>query len=263
MPDRISLFSEKGGVGKTTLSINLAAALAGLGRRVLVVDCDPQANATDVLLDGAAYPDGLDTAGVILGHTDAADALHPVAAFDGWVMPAGLCLADAQVELANAPGRDARLRAALETIEHRFDVVLFDCPPGRGLLAIAALAASDRVILPMDGSRHGLHGVQRGVELAAQVRKYCPDPMRPGTPTIGGIVLNRVGKNRTHAECAENLATAYGELLIGSIPAAVAVDSAGWAARPVVLSEPNSPPAKALVELARRLDTHGRISKAG
>lgn len=262
MADCIALISEKGGTGKTLLTVNLAAALSMSGKRVLVVDCDQQGNASDLLLDGAAVDESRDLSAVLLGECFAADAVLPVSGFEASIIPAGSRLAETQVELVNAPGRDLRLRCAVQELRDQYDYILCDCPPGRGLLAIVALAAADRVILPMDGSRHGLIGVQKAIELASQVRRFCADPQRPGAPAIAGIVLNRVSKNKTHQECADHLSAAYGSLFMASIPAAICVDTAGWNAKAVVLSDPTSAPAKAIRELARRIGTNGNANAA-
>lgn len=254
----LALMSEKGGVGKTTLAMNLAASL-GASSRVLVVDCDQQASATEIMLDGAEVgPEDLSS--VLLGEATAWQAIIENTSFGASLLPASEKLAEVQILLANEPGRDTRLRHALEDIRERYDWIILDCPPGRGLLAIIALAAADRVILPMDGSRAGLVGIQKGIDLAGQVRRFCPDPLRPGAPAIAGIVLNRVSKNKTHDECLANLRQAYGELLLGVIPQAVAVDTAGWKAAALVISEPNSTPAKAIAELARRIGNVGKLA---
>ena len=264
MCECIALFSEKGGTGKTTLTANLAAALATAGKKVLVVDCDQQGSASDLLLDlgdpGAEL--NPDLSSVLLGDCDTEAAIRSAVSFGVSVLPAGNRLADTQVELTNAPGRDQRLRTALATIRSEYDFVLIDCPPGRGLLAIIALAAADQVILPMDPSRGGLVGVQRGIELAAQVRRHCADPLRPGAPAVLGVVLNRVQKNKTHQECHEQLTASYGPLYVASIPAAVCVDSAGWSAAAVVLTDPASAPARAISALTQRILSRGKSAAA-
>ena len=264
MNDRIAVFSEKGGTGKTVLTVNLAAVFAGAGKRVLVIDTDSQGNASDLLLDlGARDTEiGDDLSAVLLGEVGVECAIVETSIPGVSIIPAGNRLADAQVELVNAPGRDQRLRNALAEVREQFDTVLIDCPPGRGLLAIAALAASDRVLLPMDPSRGGLAGVQRAIDLVTQVRRHCADPLRPGAPAIAGVVLNRFSQNKTHRECQEQLAETYGDLFLATIPSAVCVDSAGWAARAVVLADPASQPAKAIRQLAERMMGYGTAAAA-
>ena len=254
----LALMSEKGGCGKTTLSMNLAASLSERSR-VLLVDCDQQASATEIMLDGAAVGAD-DLSAVLLGEATASQAIIEKTSFGSSLLPASDRLAEVQVLLANEPGRDTRLRHALEEVREQYDWIILDCPPGRGLLAIVALAAADRVILPMDGSRSGLIGVQKAIELAGQVRRFCPDPLRSGAPAIQGIVLNRVSKNKTHDECLANLRQAYGDLLLGVIPAAVCVDTSGWKAAALVKSDPASTPAKAITELARRIGNVGKLA---
>jgi chromosome partitioning protein len=259
MTTTLALFSEKGGVGKTTLCINLGAALAKAGQRVLIIDADSQATASELLMDGQPNREGQDLPAVLLGECDAADAIHAATeSFGLSLIPAGAGLADAQVELTNLPGRDMQLRYAVNAVRDQFDWILLDCPPGRGILSVTALAAADLIMLPMDPSRGGLFGVQRGIELANKVRRFCADSARPGAPAILGVVLNRIQRNKTHAECAENLQTNYGSLYLGSIPAAVAVDTAGWNAAAVINSDPTSPPAKAILELAKRVKSHAK-----
>lgn len=254
MARRIALIAEKGGVGKTTLAVNLAAALAG-SRRVLVVDADQQGNASELLLDcGPGDTHAADLSQVLLGERDARDAVQPAISAPGvCLITSGKNLAHAQVELTNLPGRDLRLRYALDEIDADFDFVLIDCPPGRGLLAVAALAAADSMLIPMDPSRDGLGGVQKTIELGNDVRRFVPDQRRPGAPGVLGVVINRVQRNKTHADCVENMRKSYGALLLACIPSAVSVDTAGWAAKPVVLSEPASAPSKAINDLAKRI----------
>ena len=263
MAKRIALMSEKGGVGKTTLTVNLAAALAPR-HRVLVVDADQQGNASDLLLDcapGDAH--AADLSAVLLGKASAADAIQPSVSAPGvFLITAGKDLAHTQVELTNLPGRDLRLRHALDDIDAEWDYMLIDCPPGRGLLAIAALAAADSMLIPMDPSRDGLMGVNKAIELGNDVRRYIPNQRVPGAPGVLGVVINRVARNKTHADCVANMQKTYGPLLLACIPNAVSVDTAGWAAKPVVLSEPASAPSKAISDLAKRIASNVAASAA-
>jgi chromosome partitioning protein len=258
----IAIFSEKGGVGKSTLAINLGAALAAAGRGVLVIDADSQANASDIVTDGLMLGEDSDLSAVLLDECEAENAVVWSESFGLSIIPAGNRLADTQADMVNLPGRDTRLRLALAGMRDRFDYILIDCPPGRGLLAIAALAAADEVLIPTDPSRGGLVGVQRAIDLANQVRRYCADAARPGAPGIMGVVLNRCQKNKTHQQCAADLAAGYGPLFIATIPQAVAVDASGLDARAIVLMAPTNPAAEAIANLARRIDSHGTANAA-
>lgn len=258
----IAIFSEKGGVAKTTVCINLGAALAAAGRSVLIVDADSQANATDIVANGLMLGEDSDLSAVLLDEREPEAAVADSPSFGVSIIPAGNRLADTQADLLNLPGRDTRLRLALATLRSQFDYILIDCPPGRGLLAINALAAADEVLIPTDPSRGGLVGVQRAIDLANQVRRFCADQSRPGAPAIMGVVLTRCQKNKTHQQCAADLAEGYGELFIATIPQAVAVDAAGLDARSIVLASPTNPAAEAIINLARRIDTHGTANAA-
>src|SRR5262249_33764856 len=143
----IAWCSEKGGTGKSTSAINSAAALAKAGRRVLLVDLDPQANASLVLLRGVqAEPPTAGT--VLLGEADAPEGIRPTDSPRLDVLPSDVTLADVNAALVNAIGREARLRAALAGVA--YDVVVIDTPPTRSLLTVNALVAADDVLIPVE-----------------------------------------------------------------------------------------------------------------
>jgi chromosome partitioning protein len=190
----LALFNQKGGVGKTTSTVNLAAALARLGRRVLVVDLDPQAQATthlgvdpasihptlyDLLLDPAADP---------------APAAVPVAQ-RLWLLPGETSLAAAEIELAGAPDRHQRLRAVLNRLAGAHDVVLIDCPPSLGLLTLAGLAAADDVLIPMQAHFLALQGVGRLLETVQMVQSRLNPALR-----VAGVIVCMHDAGTTHAQ---------------------------------------------------------------
>lgn len=191
---RISLLNQKGGVGKTTTSVNLAAGLARLGRRTLLIDLDPQAHATlhlgvepdqaehtvyDLLLDEDADPracatnvsEGLD---LIASETDLAAAEH---------------------ELASLPNRQSRLRSALKRVEREYDAILIDCPPSLGLLTVNALAATDEVLIPMQAHFLALQGVGKLLETVRLVGASVNPDLR-----VAGVVLCMFDSQTTHTQ---------------------------------------------------------------
>lgn len=188
-----ALMNQKGGVGKTTTTVNLAAALAEAGESVLVVDLDPQAHATLHLgvdpanLDASVYDCFEDPAA-------APDAIVRINEHLG-LLPAETDLAAAESDLAGQPDRNQRLRAALSKIDGWFDHVFFDCPPSLGLLTLNALAAADRVLIPMQSHFLALQGVGKLLETVQLVRTNLNPRL-----TVAGVVLCAHDTQATHAQ---------------------------------------------------------------
>lgn len=177
----IAITNQKGGVGKTTTSVNLSACLAEAGKRTLLIDVDPQGNATSGLgVEGFSHT----VYGVLLGDIPAQDAMIDTG-YDGLqLIPAGIELAGAEIELVGLDAREGLFKAALNEIREAFDYILIDCPPSLGLLTLNALTAADSVLVPIQCEYYALEGVGQLMNTVKLVRKKLNPELQ-----VEGIVL--------------------------------------------------------------------------
>ena len=165
----IAVANQKGGVGKTTTSVNLSALVADMGKRVLLVDIDPQGNASSGL--GRGHEDGLTVYDVLIGECRAREAVVETGYGPLALMPTAIELAGAEIELVGMDNREALLNDALEGIKQEFDYIFIDCPPSLSLLTLNALTAADTVLIPIQCEYYALEGVGQLVNTIKLMRK--------------------------------------------------------------------------------------------
>jgi chromosome partitioning protein len=255
----IACANQKGGVGKTTTVVNLASYLAREGDRVLVVDLDPQGNATSGLgvdraaLDRSVYDavvDGHDLATLIVqGTADGVD-----------IVPASIALAGAEVELAGVDARERRLRRLIEPVAERYDVVFIDCPPSLGLLTVNALTAADSVLVPLQCEYYALEGLTQLLATIDLVR----DHLNPRLALDGVVLTMADARTNLSADVAAEARRHLGAKVFDTmIPRSVRLSEAPSHGLPIDRYAPESRGAIAYGQLAREfLVRHGRGATA-
>jgi chromosome partitioning protein len=258
VPSRIiAVANQKGGVGKTTTIINLGTALADLGRRVLVVDCDPQANATSGLgIEPAAI--GLTIYDVVVLGQPLRAARIPTAVNGLELVPSTIALAGSEIELVGMARRERRLQYALEALDGDADYVLLDCPPSLGMLTVNAVVAADSLLIPIQCEYYALEGLR----LLTYTVNLLREELNPRL-VIDGIVLTLHDPRLTLAsQVVEEVRSQFPvETLATVIPRNVRVSEAPSHGLPISRYDPNCRGATAYGRLAEELD--GRLVAAG
>lgn len=242
----VGIVNQKGGVGKTTTAINLSACLAIEGLRVLLVDCDPQANATSGL--GIARDDDRHSIyDVLVGHAPADQVILPTEIGSLGVIPGSKNLTGATVELVGAEDRALRLREALVEIKDRYDIIILDCPPALDLLTLNVLSAADSLIVTMQAEYFALEGVSELISTLERVREaFNPDV------AIEGVLLTMYDDRTNLAQqVTTTLREYFKERLYKTvIPRNVRLAEAPSHGKPVALYDPRSKGTEAYFEMA-------------
>ncbi|RDV84577.1 ParA family protein [Ammonifex thiophilus] len=246
----IAVANQKGGVAKTTTVVNLGTCLALLGRRVLVVDADPQANATSGLgLNPARLSRTLYQ--VLLGEVSAEEAKLPCPSVSGLeVIPASIELAGAEVELVGVAERESLLRRALEPLRSRYDYLFIDCPPSLGILTLNALVAADGVLIPIQCEYYALEGLGHLLNTIQLVKRRLNPRLE-----IEGVLLTMFdGRTNLSIQVAEEVKKHFrGKVYRTIIPRNVRLSESPSHGKPVAVYDPRSRGAEAYFELAREV----------
>jgi chromosome partitioning protein len=255
----IAIANQKGGVGKTTTAINLGACLAVAEKKTLVIDMDPQGNATSGLgvdkeeVERSIYD-------VLIEGMDAAEAIIPRVHFNSLdVLPATRDLVGAEVELVNRRNRENILRAALDGVRDRYEYVLIDCPPSLGLLTLNTLAAADSVLIPIQCEFYALEGLSQLLNTVTIVQKN----LNPALQIEGVLLTMYDGRLNLSRQVAEEAKEYFGpKVYRTTIPRNVRIAEAPSFGKPIVLYDVMSVGAKSYLSLAKEVIARKGRNKA-
>ena len=249
----IAVANQKGGVGKTTTTVNLSAGLAANDKRVLLVDCDPQGNATSGFginkstIKSTVYD-------VLINNVEAKYTLQ-MTNYGVTVMPSSINLAGAEVELVNAIARESKLRNALDPLRNEYDYILIDCPPSLGLLTINALAAADSIIIPIQCEFYALEGVTQ-LRNTIELIKSSLNPLL----AIEGIVMTMYdSRTNLSQQIVENVKKYYGYLVYDTlIPRSIRLAEAPSYGMPIIAYDSKCKSSEVYLKLTEEVLNRGR-----
>lgn len=249
----IAIANQKGGVGKTTTSVNLGACLAYIGKKVLMVDIDPQGNATSGV--------GIDKADVdhciydvLVEDEDTKKVIKPTSVENLYVIPATIQLAGAEIELVPTISREVRLKRALDEIKDQFDYIIIDCPPSLGLLTINALTAANTVLIPVQCEYYALEGLSQLLNTVRLVQKHLNAHLR-----IEGVLLTMLdARTNLGLQVIEEVKKYFQDKVYKTIiPRNVRLSEAPSHGQPIVIYDPKSRGAEVYLDLAKEVIANG------
>jgi chromosome partitioning protein len=243
----LAIANQKGGVGKTTTAINLGAALAAFERRVLLVDCDPQGNATRGVGERASIPHLYHA---LIGDTPLSEVARPTSFPNLHLVPADRDLVGVEVEFVGHPGWEQRLRTALASVVEGFDLLLLDCPPSLGHLTVGALSAADAVIVPLQCEYFALEGIS---ELVSTIRRV-QSGLNPRLKVEGILLTMYDDRTNLARDIVEEVRRHFGDKVFRTVvPRNVRLAEAPSHGQPIVQYDIKSRGAEAYLALAREV----------
>jgi chromosome partitioning protein len=250
LPRIFAVANQKGGVGKTTTAVNMGASLAQMGRRTLVVDLDPQGNATTGM--------GLDTRNletsmydVVIHELPLEDCIEPTSVKNLFVAPAALDLAGAEIELVPAFSRELRLKRAVDAIRDDYDYVLIDCPPSLGLLTVNGLAAASEVLVPIQCEYYALEGLGQLLRNVDLVRRS----LNPTLDVSTIVLVMYDARTKLSDQVASEVRDHFGDKVCRTvIPRTIRLSEAPSFGQPIIAFDSSSRGAIAYEELAKEVD---------
>lgn len=249
----IAIANQKGGVGKTTTSVNLSACLAFLGKKVLIIDIDPQGNASSGLgvrkgdLESCIYD-------VLINDEDIKGVIQQTDVENLYIVPATISLAGAEIELVSTISREVRLKKSLQEIKNNFDFIIIDCPPSLGLLTINALTASDALIIPVQCEYYALEGLSQLLSTVRLVQKHLNKELM-----IDGVLLTMPdARTNLGLQVIDEVKRYFQDKVYRSIiPRNVRLSEAPSHGKPVILYDAKSRGAEIYLEFAREVIKNG------
>lgn len=245
----LAVVNQKGGVGKSTTAVNLAASLGELGRKTLLIDLDPQGNATSGFGLNKNQR-SLCVYNALLGDTDISAIIEPVEIPGVFVVPATIQLAGAEIELVSAMSRETRLKAMIDSVAADFEFIIIDCPPSLGLLTVNALTAADGLVIPIQCEFYALEGLSKLLDSVRLVKTH----LNPGLEVFGVVMTMYDSRTRLAQQVVDEVRDFFGEKVFATlIPRTVRLSEAPSFGQPVNLYDPSGKGAAAYRELAKEV----------